>query len=435
MVFAIACSSGGGSSSGENPNPSGGGVDGGPINGAGTSITITTFVPGSAATTGGKTNATWAAFRKDDGSWGALTPAALAAGSYVFQTTADRWAVAFGCADDQNSLVAIHEDAITVTKANVLLESWCGPARPEAFTIAGTLSNVSATTSWLDFGYPLESRGVTLPLSGTNAAYEEVNVIAGTWDLAFGLRDDPGSTLTKMALLRGQALTADATVNVDLAGALAFAPGSRKLGIHAIDPNDNIAVPVRYATGAGSEQGIDLGPQNIASGADLDLTYATVPANVAVPTDRYHVALTASVMNEALRGVTASFHEAVDLDFTFPTPLDGITSAVSSSTPYIRLTTNMPTRPNTASVEASVVARITNKSLRVWRMSMGTAALAGAATATFAMPDLAAVPGFDTAWTLPSDIERDVTGTVREVPAPLADGTVTRFASRTIYVP
>jgi hypothetical protein len=50
------------------------------------------------------------------------------------------------------------------------------------------------------------------------------------------------------------------------------------------------------------------------------------------------------------------------------------------------------------------------------------------------MPDLAAVAGFDSVWTLPADREKAVTGTVKESSTPLGDGTVTRFASRTIAV-
>jgi len=414
---------------GVTPTDDGGGP--GPILPNPTTITVTTHVAGSSETTGGNTNATWAAFRKDDGSWSPLSPSATA-GTYTFETHATRWAAAFVCADNRSSLVAIHEEVATVTSATIELESWCGPAPADVFTITGTLTNVSAATSWLDFGYPLESRGVVLPVAGTSATYEEVNVVSGTWDLAFGLRDDSTQGLTKIALLRNHALTADAKLDVDLSSASAFAPGTKKLLIHGIDAMENINAPIRFATNGGV-QGLDVGPQNVGAGPDADVLYSTIPASAQVATDRYRLAIAAEA-DDHTREVTGSIHDAVDLEVTLPPILDGVTATVTSPTPYVRVTTVVPMRPNAAYVESSVLAAVTNKSHRVWRMSTSANVIGASPSATFAMPDLSAVAGFDAAWTLPTDIERKVTGTIREVAVVVGDGTMTRAVSRTVTI-
>src|SRR5689334_8667864 len=79
-------------------------------------ITVTTVAPSSSLAPGRKATATWAAYRKEDGSWAKLAdPAPAAPNAYTFQTRADRWAVVFACAAADSSLVAFHEDAVAVT--------------------------------------------------------------------------------------------------------------------------------------------------------------------------------------------------------------------------------------------------------------------------------------------------------------------------------
>lgn len=402
----------------------------------GTPITITTMAPSSSTSAGGKTNATWAAYRKDDGSWAKLTPTSV--GTYVFAATATRWAVAFSCTNDDNALVAMHEDAITVTSVDVTLATWCAAPAAGAFTISGTLSNLSAETGWLDFGYALEARGAVLPVTGTSAKYEEVNVTSGTWDFAFGIRNDSTTTLSKIALVRNHVLTTDGTLDLDLAGASAVTPGTKRLSVHGLGATETLMAPVQFASNGG-ERGIDVGPPSIATaGADVDVVYSTIPAEMQVAADRYRLELTATGEVEATgdtttRGATGSFHDAIDADLTLVQPLGAPVITGATPSPYVRLEARTPARPAGETYEVAAVGRITNREFRHWRTTIGAALVTGPEV-TMAFPDLAAAEGFNLAWSIPADVRRDVTVTVREKPVGLGDGTVRHFAAHTTKV-
>src|SRR5689334_13837424 len=91
----------------------------------GVSIDVNVTAPTTHSATNA-TNATLAAVRNADGTWAVLEPKEL--GHYAFRALADRWAIAFVCADDRTSLVAFYERATTTTKLDVVLEDQCGPA-------------------------------------------------------------------------------------------------------------------------------------------------------------------------------------------------------------------------------------------------------------------------------------------------------------------
>jgi hypothetical protein len=393
-------------------------------------ITVTTRSPALSVALGGKISATWAAYRKEDGSW--TTLAESSPSTYVFQSRADRWAVAFACSDGgDNSLVAFHEDAIAVTTFDVELDTWCSGQNADTWTISGTLRNVTPATGWLDFGYPLETRGVILPidgLDGKSASYEEVNVAAGSWDLTFGVRNDPAASLWKVAIVRNQDLNKDSTIDIDFGGAGAMTPGTQKIALHGIDPvNENVVLPVYYTTNGGV-RGIDLGPQSIPRATDLDLVYSTLPQSV--PLDRYRIEARVTTTDDTgMRGVDVSFHDAVPVDLMLVAamPAPTVTSAGAAAT--------TPARPAAASYQLDVVAKVSNRSSRAWRTSLGAALPGLGPNVTLMLPDLSAVPGFDATWALPPSVTRDVTVTVHEKPVSLGDGTAVHSVSRTSQLP
>jgi hypothetical protein len=397
-------------------------------------VTVTTVAPGTSLAPATKTDATWAAYRKEDGSWAKLDRDPSRPATYAFQTRAERWAVVFACADADSSLVAMHEDSIANQLAEVVLDRWCASPSAEAFTLSGTLSNLAADTGWLDFGYALEDRGAVLPSAGASASYEEVNVAAGTWDMAFGVRRDSFTPFSKIAFVRAHALTADATLDVDLASTEAVTPGSEILRIHGYEPHgETLATPVYYTTSGGT-RGLDLGPQDIPDVGELDLVYATVPAAAQAPTDRYRAEVTAtSNEGSTTRRFIAEFHDAMPLDLSLAAPLSPPQVSVVAVSPYQRIEASLAPRHGAASYEMLATAQVSNRSMRAWRADL-PAGLVTSEGVVLTLPDVSSVPGFSPAWGLPTDIERVVTVTVREAPVAMGDGSQTHVVASSTYL-
>jgi hypothetical protein len=392
-------------------------------------FTVKTVAPFSSLATERPTSATWAVYRKEDGSWAKL--AESSPGTYVFQTKADRWAVVFACVDEDNTLVAMHEDAAAVTSYQVDLERWCAAMVPDPFTLNGTLLHLAPDTGWLDFGYALETRGVVLPLDGfdgRSATYEEVNVAAGTWDLAFGVRPVAGAPYSKIAIVRGFSLRADGKLDVDLAGASAVTPGTQRLVLRGVDASkETVAAPVYYTTSGGGLRGIDLGPDNIPTKPDPELTYATIPSPLA--DDRYRIEASATTSDGAVkRTIEATFHDAAPVDLAFSEALPAPTVAGA-----VLLTATTSARASAATYTMTVLAQINNRSAHQWRSSRGAALATG--DVTLALPDLASAEGFDPAWRVSETLTREVTVTVRDKPTQLGDGTVVRAAAFVTTLP
>jgi hypothetical protein len=396
-------------------------------------VTVTTAIPPSTRSPGGRASATWAAYRDAAGAWARIEPSDL--GTYVLSPHEAGWAVAFACADGQNALVTIRVEPPSVRRAEVPLDAWCDAAPPAAFTITGQIANLTEGASWLDFGYALESRGAVLPATGPNAFYEEVNVAAGTWDLAFGVRRDPGAALSRIALVRGHLLAADHSLDVDLSGIGAVTPEARRLVVHGIDPDaETVAIPVEY-TMNGGEHGIDLGPQDVPLARDIELAYSVVPRAAQAATDLYRLELTATTelpdsRDSAARGAVARFHAPGDVELTAPPALPPPAIALVSERPFVRVDARTRARSGAASYELSVVTKISNRERRVWRLVTSAPPPPGEEV-TLTLPDLVAAPEFDPRWALVPDVPRDVTVTVRDHALPFADGTIEHRASYT----
>ena len=397
---------------------------------AATAIVVRTSVPPSSLSPGGPANATWAAVRDGSGPWATL--AASAPGTYSFGVHGARWAVAFACADDKNALVTIHERPVATASLDVALEEQCGSAPSPSYVLHGTFTHVPLASGWLDFAYALDARGAVIVTSGESAPYEIVNVVEGTWDIAFGLRDQAGTPLTKIAMLRGRALTGDALLDVDLETS-AFVPGSKKLTLGGLSPEETVAAQIAYTTTAGGE-GIDVGPQDVPNAPLVEVAYSTIPAAAQQASDRYRAAIVASGPDAlATRGVRGTFHEAIDLSVELPAAMPEPSTTVAATAPWLRLSTIFSTRPGADVYEVLASARITQKSRRAWRMTL-EASPANATALAIVMPDLSNVPGFDPAWAIPPELERRVTATVTEKSSPLGDGSSARFAASTVVV-
>jgi hypothetical protein len=412
-------------------------------NEGGTLITVTTTAPTSSLVPGGRTTATWAGFRSADGSWVKLDQAPGGeVGKYTFNAKGDRWAIAFACSDGDMALVAVHEDLTsTTTNYEVELDRWCAPELKDGFTVSGTLSHLPGEVGWLDFGYELEARGAVLPNNGTTADYEQVNVAPGTWDFALGVRSDSTTVLSKIAILRRQVVTADARLDVDLGAALT--PGSKALVVRGLGPMnaETLSVPVHYTTKAdgNGKKGLDVGPPTFEqTGPEVTTAYSTIPPEAQLPTDRYRLDIVAhgdvgDSGEVTQRGAVATLHDAIDVEVTLSQALGAPSIMPIAQGSFARVSAKTPARPMVATYELSALAKITNRQMRVWRITMN-AALVKEPEASLVLPDLFPVTGFDPSWGLPSDMRREVTVKATEKPVPLGDGTITHYVSHTTIV-
>ncbi len=384
-------------------------------------VTITTRAPTTTTAAGGPMSAVWAAYALDDGPWQPL--AASGTGVYGIPKASARWAVAFACDDPQfqSSTIAIFRRPASIASLDVTLPDPCTLTRPPAFDLSGTLANVPSTTSWLEFGYALDSRGSSLPTTGTSTTYDLVNVVQGTWDFTFGVRDDPGRPMTRAVILRGKPVTADLSLDVDLAAG--FAPGEHALVVHGVTAAENVTPTMLYAIGGPS--GLAVGPQDVpVTAPDVRTTYATVPDALQKPDDRYRLEVIAEVekIDGAIppRVVAGSFHAAADVEVTMPDPIAAPTATLAAGL----VTSSVPKRAGAASYVVDVAAEVTRRSIRRFTTSID----ASIATDTETTPDLSAVAGFEPEWSLPS-ATTTVTVSVVDPPVPLGDGTATRTAS------
>jgi len=323
------------------------------------------------------------------------------------------------------------------TALDVELEAPCAPAETPLFDVTGTFAHVPAETSWLDFGYGLDDRGFTMPTNGDSAPYELLNVVAGTWDLGFGLRSDGGQPLTKLMLVRDQNIAATTKLDIDVT-TTAFDPLPKTLVVNGILPEDNFAVTARYALNGGIH-GLDIGPQDVPFGqTTATMTYVTVPPRVTRPADRHRIqALAADADKEtrtATRVADASFATAIDVTLELPGALPLPRAERTAAEPYVRISTFVATRPNALAYEARVIGRISNRVTHSWRVSLDGSAATGP-DAILAMPDLSAVAGFDKAWGIGAGVTTTITGVASEQPTPLGDGTVLRSSTHSFVLP
>jgi hypothetical protein len=382
-----------------------------------------------------RASATWAAYRLDDDEWRSLAPASV--GTYSFPLAVARWTLALVCASPDDALVTVLLDHRTNATPDVAitLDEYCTPAPPPAaYAFTGTLTNIPTTTQWFDFGYARTSRGEAIPVSGATGTYEIVGIEPGTWDLSFGVRDEPFTALTRFVLKRGAVVTSDATIDVDFGGPGSFAPGSKSLGLHALVKGDTVTPVVFY--GAGGPLGIDVGPQDVPDGQpDVSLAYSTVPPGAQLAADRYRGELMAEQdRRTGSRRITFDLHDAIDLDLTFlPDPPVPAVAVVATS-PYVRLETKIALIADAERYEVMALAAKNRRSQLGWRSTYDANHVGTAPELADVTPDLSALPGWNAAWGLPVGVGTSVFATAHERAKPIGDGTMQRIASKGLEI-
>ncbi|MBX3226027.1 MAG: hypothetical protein KIT84_29370 [Labilithrix sp.] len=411
----------------------GGEVDAAEAGGPAGPITIRTSTPSAPFSRGGPRDATWAAYVDDTGAWVRLEPktddGGAEPGRYeIAATTKPSYTVAFACANERRSLVTVLTRESSVTELDVTLAAQCGSDDRVTTNLAGTFSNIPTATGWLDFGYALGGRGSIFITAGGAGDYELVNLVAGTWDLAFGLREDAVAPLTRIAFARDAALAADSsTLNLDFTDAGAT-PVPKKISLTGL-ANEQTHITVQYTFG-GATSGLEVGPGDDPFGvASAEVTYASVPAASQRPADRYRIAATTVEDELEARGASIDLHDAVDVALELPPALEAPTSSVEGKL----VAATLAPRAGAAVYEANVFTRVTNQSSREWRVSISAALVTGTEI-ELVPPDLSAVAGFDATWLTPLEIERTVTAKAYERPATVGDGTLHRYASKSILV-
>ena len=398
---------------------------------AGSTITVTTLAPALTTIPGAKASATWAAYRLDEGDWRPLPAAGL--GTYTFPIAVARWSIVLVCASDDDTLstVYVHHRTNATPDVTVTLDDGCTPPPPPAeFAFTGTLRNVPPATQWLDFGYARDSRGDAIPVSGTTGTYEIVGIEPGTWDVAFGLRDDPARALTRVVMRRGHVVSSDEVVNVDVTGPGSFVPGTRSMTLHGLAKGDTVTPAIFYA--AGGPFGIDVGPQDVpADVTDVTLAYSTVPDAMQIAGDRYRGALSAEQdRRTGSRTVAIDIHQAIDLDVTFLPELPVPTVTVIATSPQVRFATRFPVLAKAERHEVVAQASSNRRSPHTLRSTYDAIYVGSQMEIDDTTPELSAVPGWRAAWGLVPGASATIFATSYEKAQRLGDGTMQRAASK-----
>jgi hypothetical protein len=395
---------------------------------AGAVVTITTVAAASSQSLGGKLSAVWAAYQIDDGAWQAISP--KSDGLYEIPANGATWALALACDDRlfESSTIAIERHPATSTKIEITLPDPCKIQPPEAFRVTGTLSNIPTATSWFEFGYALESRGSVLPVQGSAASYELVNVASGTWDVAFAVRDTPSGPLTRAAILRAKPIAADTALDVDLGSATSFVPTTRSMHVHGVAADENLEPYVWYATGGPS--GLAVGPQDVPiESSDVDVTYSTIPDAIAIAGDRYVFEITAQANHEdpTARVVSGSFHAPIPVDVVLPPAMPVPSAKITGPS---RVETTYTKRDGALRYVVDVAASITRRSVRRFVTTID----ARIATGVDTTPDLTSLAGFRPEWALPGDTHTEAIVTAVEPETPIGDGMMSRRATSVVVV-
>jgi len=404
------------------PLGDGGTVDGGVEAGNdGPKMTVTTRAAFSAG--GALTNATLVAVAGADGVFQVVAPAG--AGTYAIPIQ-PKWTLAVVCAasDSEPSRVSLFERTDATKTLEVMLEPVCSGGEVQlASTLTGNLANVPASTSWMDFAYPLDSRGAVVAVTGTTANYELVNVANGTWDLTFGVRDESFGPLTRVGIRRAATIDADKTVDFDMATTAPL--GTRKLDVHGIATGEATTFAVNFVTQG--PLGIDFGPHLVPDKPDVSLVYSTLADTR--PTDRYQGELLAeSDAGRIARALLFSIHDPIDVDVTLPPALDKAPAVKAvGATPGVRLEMTLDPVPDAMSYQLSATVKLSERVRRTWSVS-----LEGGATAPMVstMPDLTALPGWKSHFDLPGGNVITVGAEVHERKTPFGDGTLERVRQR-----
>lgn len=391
-------------------------------------ILVRTSVAATSTTKAARANASWAAYAEGTGAWKPLPAAAT--GSYSFTSGSASWSVALVCNDDANaaSTVMVFRRKTTTNVLDVTLDDDCRVPAGATYTIDGNLTNVPATTGWFDFGYPLGSRGTVTGTTGTSAAYEVVNVAAGTWDLLFGVRDDAFLEVTKIGIVRGKAITGTATFDVDLGGANGAVPELEPIVIHGVTADASFEPKILFTTGV-ALRGLPMHPgATPPPSPDVSFSYATVPSALKKSNDSYRLDLTASRNSDTeLRAAIGWTYTAMAIDVTLPPALAAPTTTTVASTPYPRLATTVALPAGTVIYEVDHETTLTPRSHRRWRASVDASL-----GATDTLPDLSTVSGFDTTWGLAAGRDVSVRAAVHDAPAKLGDGLIEHVATTVV---
>jgi hypothetical protein len=260
-----------------------------------------------------------------------------------------------------------------------------------------------------------------------------VGIEPGTWDLAFGVRDDPFRPITRFVMRRGEMVKSDESIDVDLTGPGSFVPGTSALKLRALIAGDTVTPRIFYA--AGGPFGIDVGPQQVPDlEPDVTLAYSTVPAASQLPGDRYRGELTAEQdRRTGSRTVTFEIHDAVDLEMTF-LPDPPVPSVTILGVAPVRFETKFPVLPDAERHEVLVIAAQNRRTQLSWLASYDAIHVGTATELDDVMPDLSALPGWKKAWSLPVEVTTTVLVTAFEKRQKVGDGTMQRTTAKGLSI-
>ncbi|AHG88568.1 hypothetical protein J421_1031 [Gemmatirosa kalamazoonensis] len=331
----------------------------------------------------------WFAHQDGDGAW---TPILDSAGVYRFDVTADRGGYAFVAAKSGGAIVQLATRAELTRAAHVR----CAPTPTGLKSISGTLAPSPVGTSdvvYVGLGGPNPGREGWGPIE-TNP-FTLTGIAAGGRDLIAYRSDPSGFGPTERALIRRDQDLPDrgSLGTIDFTGADAFAPATAALTITGVRPFDQVGHGMSYRTGAACAL-YDLYDQLQSSAA---VTMRGIPAARQRETDFHQVGVS-GVEGTFARYAYESFHTLTDRVVALPAALPTITAtAPAGGHKRIQVAFTLPPEYRNGVVELWMGGG------RGYTIVTASSAWLGGPSVTLAVPDLARVTGWRSAFLPPPD--------------------------------
>ncbi len=371
----------------------------------------------------------WAAVKAGSGAWTQVTGSG---GTYSFDVGSGTGSLAWvtGSAAGGYDLHVVQATAAELTTEG---SAMCPGGVTSGKTVNGSVAGLSATDiAQISLG------SSTTTLSGaTGSDFTLTNVPPGSVDLVAGRSSLSGSSLTLQDLIiRRDLQPADnATLDtLDFGSSEAFAPESHTVTVTNLN-GEQVFASMLFHTANGSTGAYATG----LPGTSGTLTVPEIPSDQLSSGDFQLVnVVVVDSTTGATRTAGAVFSSPGDQSVALGPTLTGVDATTLATTPYARIQLVVPLPSDYGQMALANFTQGSGSSSRAVTIQQTEGYLAGADTATLAVPDLSGVSGWDDAWGLAAGVSTDWTawafgwsGTGGILGQPFAEGVTTSSASAT----
>lgn len=339
---------------------------------------------------------TWGVYQDGDGPWMPL-PTPLSAGDYEFTVEAERFGVAFVCAqqDAESFGTVILAPSSSATHSVEALEM-CTSLAPAGYAISGVLTP-PAGSSLIQFAHGFGGGGFSLQGPGPTYSYTITGLPVGIPQDPILATTDANVVPNKVLILRDYALSADAALDVNLATTgFAVSPNTISVGNASEYTNINVTLTTRDA-----KQGLAMNSGSHGGDATRTRSYVALTSPVFKPTDHYRF-YAYEDLGEQYRELELMTQTSGNFTVNLPPPFSAEFSRTAGA--YLRPTVSFSAAGNASEYTLSFQYV---EAQGEWRHEFTTHIepgwLDGSPTYEFTFPDLSSATGYDSAWFAPTN--------------------------------